>query len=229
MKKALMMLMFAAGIAAMGFSGKALAVPTIDGILTSPTEWDPPLQTLVFDPNEVGIPDSRDMSRLLVKLEDSGGLDDGLYFRVDTYDTPTLTGGPGSGGTESFLRILVDFNGDGIGDRGLDFNNAFDPGTGKLGVYNSLFSLKFGEGTGAVFESPGGFYEFYYPESLYGLGNTADSSTRFSARLDDNGSNPDDFLPDTGFTHPLPEPGTLVLLGSGLISLLGIAKVKFFA
>lgn len=230
MKKTFLIL--AVGIAAVtlafGTNAYAFVVPTIDGMLTVADEWAiDELHTSATDINEGGIPDSRDIWRLLVKNADLGAASDGLYFRVDTFDTPTLTGGPDSGGVETFTRIFIDFDGDLVADRGIDFNDAFDPGTGTLGVYNGTFTTKFGEGDGDVDESAGGFYEFYLPESLYGAGNSVSSTTGFRVRLDDSGSNEDDFLPNSGFTTAIPEPGTLLLLGSGLFGLLGVGGLRF--
>lgn len=216
-------------IATGGFAASAYAVPTIDGMLTFGTEWDPPLHTLAFDPNEVAIPDEYDISSLLVKFEDAGAASDGLYFRINLFDDPTLTGGTNSFGAEVFVRALIDFNGNGVPELGLDFNNAADPGAGLLGVYTNTATFSaaslIGYGSGAVVEGPGGFYEFYLPESLYN-GNSVGSLTGFRLRLDNSGDEPDDSLPNSGFTRPLPEPGTLFLLASGLIGLAGLRRFR---
>lgn len=221
---------FALTTIVIGFGGNAFAViPTIDGFLTVGTEWDAPLNTAAFDPNEGGIPDAYDMFRLLVKHEDTGGLSDGLYFRVDLFGTPTLTGGTNSFGAEAFVRTLIDFDGNALPDLGLDFNNAADSGLGLLGVYTNTatFSLAsfIGYGGGSVLEAAGGFYEFYLPESLYN-GNSVSTGIGYRLRLDNNGDEPDDSLPNTGFTTPVPEPQTLFLFASGLLGLMGLKKFR---
>jgi len=228
MKKTILMFLTVIGVMSLGVSQAHAVIPTIDGTAGG-GEWNLVDQfTIANDPNEAGIPDAYDIQRLLVQQEDTGGANDGLYFRIDTYADPTLTGGTNSLGAQVFVRTLIDFNGDNVPDLFLDFNDANDPGLQKFGVYTSpLFSPGsfIGYGSGAVGQFAGGIYEFYLPETLFN-GNLVSAGTGFRVRLDNNGDEPDDSIPDSGFTHPVPEPGTMLLMGMGLLGLFGFRKFQ---
>ena len=228
MRKILWIFLGLIGAMTLGMSQAHAVIPTIDGT-AGVGEWILANQhTIAGDPDEAGIPNQYDIQRFLAQHENTGGANDGLYFRVDLYDTPTLTGGTNSLGAEVFVRAFVDFDGNGTADLFLDFNDAQDPTLQKFGVYTSAsFSAGsfIGYGSGAVNQSPGGIYEFYLPETLYN-GGSVGTLTGFRLRLDNNGDEPDDSLPESGFTTPLPEPGTMALLGMGLLGLFGFKKFQ---
>lgn len=223
-------MVLAMGLLTLGLSTSAYAaIPTLDGMIGL-GEWALADQfTSASDPNEGDIPDQYDIRRLLVQHEDSSTPDDGLYFRVDTFDDPTLVGGTNSFGSEAFVRVLIDFDGDVSPDLFLDFNDAKDPGDILLGVYTSpAFEAGsfIGYGSGVVGQFPGGVYEFFLPELLYN-GGVVGNKTGFRVRLDNSGDEPDDSLPNAGFTTPIPEPNTILLLGSTLLGLLGLGGFRF--
>lgn len=228
MRKTLWIFLGLIGAMTLGMSPAHAVIPTIDGT-AGVGEWVLASQhTIAFDGNEGGIPDQYDIQRLLVQHENTGAGTDGLYFRVDLFGTPTLTGGTNSLGAEAFLRAFVDFDGNGTADLFMDFNDAQDPAVQKFGVYTSAtFSAGsfIGYGSGAVGQFAGGIYEMYLPETLYN-GGSVGTLTGFRLRLDNNGDEPDDSLPESGFTTPLPEPGTMALVGMGLLGLFGFKRFQ---
>lgn len=225
MKKT-MITMLMVGIAAFVFTANAYAtIPTIDGIV-NPGEWDNEyLHTLGGDPDEALIPDGRDIESFIAKHVNNGGVQDGFYLLVDTYANPDLSGGPNSVVGSSDLRISINLDGVGGADLFLNFNGGQNPGEQKLGVYTSpaFTAVSFvGFAEGSVVQGPNGAFEFFLAENFWeDLGYTNVNDTRFQVSYDDNGSNPDDFLPDNGFTNPVPEPATFALVGMGLLSSLG--------
>ncbi|MBI4430115.1 MAG: PEP-CTERM sorting domain-containing protein [Candidatus Omnitrophica bacterium] len=222
MRKLILAMLVLTSFTLIGFVGQASAVPTIDGIVDV-GEWVlADLHTFSTDPNEGDVPNEYDIAALRVLHVDTGGADDGLYFRIDMYDTPTTAGGPGSSGDEAFVRVLIDFDGDGDADFHTDFNGALFPGDEIYSVYSGTPALGtyLGNGDGAI----GDVFEFFLPESFFDVFFEISPSTGFRVRSDNNGTPADDFLPNEGFTTGIPEPSSIILIGSGILGLAGIRR-----
>ena len=197
----------------------AWAVPIIDGVFSA-GEWDS-FFLGGSDANESDITDNWDINAVRFVSENSGGSDDGLYFLMTTFDTPIFDGGPGSFGNSAFFQFALDVNGDGLltnsVDRIITYNDPFlndqvvrvRDGTGTL----------LGTGTGAL----GGSVELFVSESL--LPSDLSSLQGF-ARLDNGGDEPDDRIPNSGFFTPVPEPGSAMLLGFGLLGAIGVSRSR---
>ena len=193
-------------IALVALARPAFAVPAIDGTMSA-GEWDA-FDKGGVDPNESDITDNWDIHLARIIQEDSGGGDDGFYFLLTTFDPPTFAGGPGSFGDEAFFQFAMDFDGDGLitsaDDRVISFNQL---GTGEVRVRAGDGTF-LGLGVGAL----GDVVEFSAAEALFPGG-----SYKAFARLDGNGDEPDDRIPNAGFFTPIPEPGSAMLLGLGLM------------
>ena len=224
MKKAYLTTMIVALFAVISLSAQnayAVIIPTIDGTAEASAWAIGNLHTFATDINEVGIPDEYDISSISVISANEGLGTDGLYFMVRTYDTPTLTGGTNSFGAETFVTLSIDFDGNGTADLFLNYNGGSEAGSSLLGIYTSPLLTAgslIGHGTGAI--GADGF-EFALPEHFYqDLGYSVSALSGFRVKIDNNGDEPDDSLPGSGFTRSIPEPGTMALVGMGLVSLL---------
>lgn len=233
MKKTILTMLMVVAVMTVGFTGTAMAtlVPTVDGFNNAGDggAWAAGnLFTLAGDPNEADIPNQYDISSLSVIHANDGLATDGFYVMIDTFDIPSLLPGTNSDpGAEAFVTFTIDFNGDGVGDLFVNFNGGADAGAGLLGIYTSgafTAASLVGYGTVAI----GDVIEFYIPESVWeALGYTVDPNTGFRARYDNNGDEPDDSIPNSGFTNPIPEPATMGLVGMGLLSSLGLGLRRF--
>ncbi|MBI4355959.1 MAG: PEP-CTERM sorting domain-containing protein [Candidatus Omnitrophica bacterium] len=199
--------------AAVAVASPAWAVPTIDGSATTfAGEWDGFILQ-AFDPDEVAIPDGYDFSELRIIQEASGGASDGLYVLFDLHGVPTFTSlDPIFPFDPVTYSIGMDFDGDGL------FTSAVD----RSIVYTSSGVLVFdGTGTpivGAPGSALGSVVELYIPKSMLAGGALPVSGTfGMFASLDNGGAPPDDFIPDFDLVHPIPEPGSALLFGFGLM------------
>jgi len=200
-------------------AGSAFAVPVIDGSM-GVGEWTSGLLISAADVNESGIPDAYDISSLKILSARSGGASDGLYMMWELYGTPTfVTLDPIKKMPVVYLTAL-DMNQDG------DYEDADD----RIIEYRAT-GLVITDGTGAVvsgsaFAAMGSVVEFYIPTGM--VSSTPDTSFAGFILLDNGGNPEDDQLPDDG-TFKTPEPGSVALLGIGLIGLVGKLRRKFTA
>lgn len=201
-------------------AGNAFAFPTIDGI-ASAGEWTTGLLLNAGDPNEVGIPDSYDISRVKIISESISGANDGFYFLWQLNGTPSFTTLDPLGSMPVVYLLGLDMNQDG------DYSDLVDR---KIQYTSAGFSVT--DGTNAtVSGSPqwamGSVVEYYLPASMFV--SFPDTSINGFLLLDNGGSPADDQLPDQG-TFKTPEPGSMMLLGMGLIGFAGsLLRKKFTA
>ncbi len=196
---------------------RAYAVPTIDGAF-GVGEWNG-FVAQGFDPNEAAIPDAYDLSEMRVIFENSGGASDGVYVLLQTYAAPSLVD-TGVGDPPASVGFLLDSNGD------ADFLDAVD-----FQTIHKLTGFTVKDGTGATILTGvegtnfklGSVIEYFIPESV--LSGWPYSSFSSFALYDNGGDAPDDRLPNSGFTTPVPEPGTFFLLTGGLlVGLIGFGR-----
>jgi len=195
-------------------AGDATAVPLIDGMISG-SEWSSGLIVNVADPNEAGIPESYDVRRMAMFLENSGGTSDGLYILFELYGTPTLDPLPELGSDDPFYRVLLDLNRDGI-ENGDDRRIRLEKigGVPTVQVKDSTLAILPDTGTDAVLDS---VVEIFVPKDMFAYFPISPFDT--FARLDNGGEPADDRIPDFGQTSTIPEPASLMLFGTGLASL----------
>lgn len=224
MKKTLLSLILLAG-SMIVFASQSYAVPTIDGTFTGGEGWE---SFILFgsDINEAGIPDSYDIKEIRFVQELGGApADDGLYILLQTYAAPSLVDLAPLPPVASIL-VGMDFNGD------ADFTDAVD----RFTLHTLATGFDVFDGTGAMVLSGvlgthyamGAVIEYFIPASTFSLGTfPLSASSLVFGNYDNGGTEPDDRTPDTGFLTPVPEPGTLFLLGSGLLGMLGFRRFRF--
>ena len=202
-------------------AGDAFALVSADGV-NSAGEWVAGFIINTLDPNEVGgpgdIPDSYDMSRIAM-FQGAGTQGAGLYVLIELYGAPTFTSlDPFPPIDPVFYATGLDVNGDG------DFTDADD----RIFDFRALgFKVFDGTGadvTGASSAVMGTAVEYFIPSAVFG-GFPLSSFQTFSL-LDNGGAPPDDRAPDAGFTTTVPEPTSMILFGSGLLSALGAVRRK---
>ena len=198
----------------------AAAVPVIDGI-NSVGEWTTGLVINAADFNEGGIPDAYDFKRMAMKVENSGGSDDGLYILFELWDTPTLAQLPEIGADDPFYRTTLDLNGDSLfsgNDRRIDFNFG---GSGTIVVKDGSLVVVTDTGTDVDLDSA---VEIFIPKDMFSSFPLGSFQT--FARLDNGGEPADDRVPDAGFSRTIPEPASMILFGSGLLGALGLRRKR---
>ncbi|GEM_PF-2407961 len=201
-------------------------VPTIDGLVTSLTEWDGS-QLFGTDTPEADITDNWDLSAVYMKVIAGNG----WFFRMDTFALPTYGGGPGSGGEQAFAKFFLDIDNNGTNDYLIDLNDRNYMGLHMVSVYGA--SPAFPEiGTAGTSNAISSIIELYVPDSLLSTDvffDNAGNPFSLAVRLDGNGDEPDDKLPNSGYLKT-PEPGSLMLVGFGLMGLIGgVIRRKFTA
>lgn len=216
MKRILSILVLSLMVSVFGI-GRAQAI-TVDGIVSPGTEWD----TWFIrgtDPNEAAIADDYDIKLVLAWWDETD-----VYVRTDVYGTPTLAKQDPGNYTPTFYQWTIDTSGDEVGDLKLVLELANQDGGGndRVALYK-MDNTFLGYGPAAVDDIvEGSFAESIIPDEL-----TPESDFDVAAylRLDNAGEDPDDRLPDTGWSHTIPEPTSMLLLGIGLIGLAG-GKVR---
>lgn len=238
MKKTISFLAFFAMLIVVS-SASALAVPTVNGTISPATEWDNTGYNYfltIADPNEAAVPDAYDIKSVTVLQEiegfgfgDSNVANDGVYLLIETYSTPSLAD---QGAGLPFAKIFLngDFNGDGSFDFFIQ-HEAFS-GTGLpqsvtvtnpgAGIFNA--DLVANGGSFSVVNGVNSVIEYYLPTGKFGTPSLP-FPTKFVGKIvyDNGGTAADDEV--TG-SLLVPEPGTLFLLGSGLLSVLGVGKFR---
>lgn len=202
------------------FTANAFAVPFLDGV-NGAGEWTADLIINGFDVNEAAIPDPYDISHIAMLSEFGGAAgDDGLYILIELYGGPTFATLDPFGVAPVFYNTGLDINNDG------DFLDAIDRRidlrlSSGLTVFNGLGALI--PGAPLVAGGPG-VLEFFIPSGMFG-GFPLPEFQTFTL-LDNGGAPPDDQVPDIGFNTSVPEPGSMMLLGMGILGLFGLKRRK---
>lgn len=240
MKKTLRLLTLLAGVFALGVA-RAYAIPVVDGTNTG-TEWANngtySYYLDISDPNEALIPDNYDISHVVLLQSLTGTATDGVYLLIETYggdaslvdfDSPTVL--------PPFAAVTMtgDFNADGVNDIFVNHTGGNTAGTAQtVRVANPAAGIPLPGiliGTGCnIFLGCGSFsegtvLEYFLPTGAFGTPpGVPFPSSFFGQMVYDNGGTPPDDLTMGSLT--VPEPGTIFLLGSGLLSLLGLGKFR---
>lgn len=239
MKRTLSLFAFITGLVVFG-AVSAYAVPTVNGTISPATEWDNTgynYYLTVNDVNEASVPDQYDIKSvtLLQEIEgfgygDSNAANDGIYLLLETYGVPSLVD---QGAGLPFAKIFL--NGDFDGDGNYDFFIEHDAlsGTGlpqtvkitNLGAAIFDASLTAGGGSFSVVNGVNTVIEYFIPTLTFGTPHLP-FPVKFVGKIvyDNGGTASDDEV--QGSLPLVPEPGTLFLLGSGLLSMLGMGVRK---
>ncbi len=202
-------------------AGSAFAVPSINGSIVG-DDWVTNRLISVNDPKDVilgtGIIPvgtnviNYDIEHFSIVLESSGGANDGFYMLWDLYGTPTFTTLDMGGRILVTYQCLLDMNQDGdytdVADRGIYYDS-----TG-ISVYDGSGVLVSGSPAAAM----GSYVEWYIPKAMFST--FPDAGFSGFCLLDNGGAPNDDQLPDQG-TFKTPEPGSMALVGMGLVGFVG--------
>ena len=177
--------------------------------------------------------------------------DDGVYLLIEVFGTPTSLEDPdlNPGTNVPVISMSGDFGGDGLNDpfnlfirqtNSTPFNGVNDPAADTVrwcfGSNTSCFDPSsynnfdgqvgaFG-GISARDRDPSA-YEFFFPTGAFGTPVAPFPSSFIGNIAFDNGSAPADDIV-VGQLSVIPEPSTLMLLGSSLLGLMGFGKFKFW-
>lgn len=185
----------------------------VDGI-NSAGEWTAGLLVNTLDPNEAAIPNGYDISRVAMQSDALG-----FYVLVELYGAPTFTSLDVLPPIDPvFYTTGLDLNADGdftdLGDRIFDFRAS------GFTVYNGLGGVVAGAPSAVM----GSAVEYFIPAGMFSSFPLGGFNT-FSL-LDNAGAPPDDRVPDDGFSTTIPEPTSMLLVGSGLLGALGLRRRK---
>lgn len=220
MKKFAWLAVLAMGLLA--FAGTASAVPVIDGATTFTPEWDG-FFIQAFDPNEGGIADAYDIDQFRL-INDASG----VFMLLTTFSAPTLADqDAGATSNTAFVEIVFDSNANGL------FTDAVDRRlTHTADTAGGAQAMTWKNGTGTTLLTGvegtnfklGSVYEYFIPLSSDPSATVGASANGF-AFLDNGGGDADDRLPDVGFFRPIPEPGSMMLLGFGA-AVAGLRRIR---
>lgn len=245
MKKTLRLLTLLAGIFALGVA-RAYAIPVVDGTNTG-TEWvnngTYSYYLEINDPNEPLVPDNYDISHVVLLQSITGAPTDGVYLLIEVYggdaslvdfDSPTVLP------PFAAVNMSGDFDGNGTNDIFVTHSGGNTAGTAQTVLVANptgfpvppvipfpgipISSCNGFGGCGSFAE--GTVLEYFLPTGLFGTPAHVPFPLSFIGTIvyDNGGTPPDDVT--VGSLVAVPEPGTIFLLGSGLLSLLGLGKFR---
>ena len=196
----------------------AAALPTINGTFSPATEWDG-FFIQAFDGAEAGIADAYDMNEFRL-INDASG----IYMLLTTFSAPTLADqDAGATSNFAFVEIVFDYDGNGLFtdavDRRLTHSGGNTAGTAQTMVWKDGTGATLLNGVEGTNFKLGDVYEYFIP--IADGGTPVTGSALGFAFLDNGGEDADDRFPNSGFFTPVPEPGSLSLLGLGFLGLLG--------
>jgi len=223
----------------------AFAVPTIDGNVGA-GEWSNagyPYFLEIFDPNEADNQyNNMDISHvvLLQELGTTGTTaDDGVYLLIEVYDPPvslqdpTDDGVPATPSTIPTVLLSGDFEGDGVYD--IHFRTFNTNAGGAAAEANDVVQVCVGSGaachpiTGTwttISAGPSAIYnrgnalEYFFPTGAFGTPVGVPFPQTFTGTINfDNGAAGNLSSDDIAFGRVgvIPEPGTMLLMSTGLL------------
>lgn len=196
----------------LGVTSDASAV-IVDGI-NSAGEWTAGLLVNGFDINEGAIPDGYDISRVAMQSDASG-----LYVLVELYGAPTFTSLDVLPPIDPvFYTTGLDIDGNGLFTDAVD--RIFDFRASGFTVYDGSGAVV----GGAPLAVMGSAVEYFIPAGMFSSFPLGGFNT--FTLLDNAGAPPDDRVPDSGFHTTIPEPTSMLLVGSGLLGALGLRRRK---
>lgn len=189
-------------------AGNAFAFPAID--------WSSPA---IFgtDPQEAGIGLNYNISALYGVFT-GGGVTGDLALRTDVYGVATLQKEDALWPNSAYYVWNLDLNGDNSVDVKAILN--MDDSSNVHYTVN-------GTEIPANWQLNGGHYEVLIPSGY--IGTVDQSKFGIYGLLDGASESPDDRLPNSGWSHTTPEPGSAMLLVMGLLGFGGALRRKFMA
>jgi hypothetical protein len=203
----------------------------VDGALNPITEWDTWFIKGI-DPNELTINDNYDIKAVYSWWDSSD-----VYIRTDLFGIPTLA----KLDSGNYTPVVYQWGVDTLGKDGIAEFNVILELANQTGGQDRVALRKVSDGSligyGNAHIGNGGagsIVEATFSQSLIataGFSPVNDFDVGMFMRLDNAGEDPDDRLPDTtGYIYKTPEPGTMALLGMGIIGFAGsLLRKKFMA